>query len=326
MLSGIYLGVDGGGTKTEFVLINGEGRVLGHHQAGNSYYLQIGLTGLHRVLSEGVTTVLAQAGLQSGDVTYAFFGLPAYGEDSELQTVLDNAPYAVLGHRRYQCGNDMIGGWAGSLAASDGINIVAGTGSIGYGERRGLNARSGGWGEFFSDEGSAYWIAIQGLNTFTRMSDGRLPQGPLHAIFRKHFDLFADLDICARLMGTGEPPTRDELAALSLLVVRAAEAGDAAAVNIFDRAAHELAGIVEAIRLRLGYGADEPVQLSYSGGVFRCGALILEPFQHHLDDFSKSYRLTAPVYDPGIGSALYAARLANEPLDDTALANLPRLS
>ncbi|MEI9903464.1 MAG: BadF/BadG/BcrA/BcrD ATPase family protein [Asticcacaulis sp.] len=73
----------------------------------------------------------------------------------------------------------MICGWAGSLAGADGINIVAGTGSIGYGERLGRGARAGGWGEVFSDEGSAYWIAVQGLAAFARMSDGRLAKGPL---------------------------------------------------------------------------------------------------------------------------------------------------
>ena len=71
----------------------------------------------------------------------------------------------------------------GRSAGEDGINIVAGTGSIGYGERRGKTARAGGWGEVFGDEGSAYWIAVQGLNVFTRMSDGRLPKGSLHAAF-----------------------------------------------------------------------------------------------------------------------------------------------
>ena len=72
---------------------------------------------------------------------------------------LDAMPAALLGHRRYRCGNDMVCAWAGSLGGEDGINIVAGTGSIGYGERAGASARAGGWGEVFGDEGSAYWIA-----------------------------------------------------------------------------------------------------------------------------------------------------------------------
>ena len=52
----------------------------------------------------------------------------------------------------------------GSLAGEDGINVISGTGSMTYGERQGLGHRVGGWGELFGDEGSAYWVATQGLN------------------------------------------------------------------------------------------------------------------------------------------------------------------
>ena len=83
----------------------------------------------------------------------------------------------------------MVCGWAGSLGAEDGINIVAGTGSIGYGQRGSVSARAGGWGEAFSDEGSAYWIAMQGLNAYSRMSDGRLPKGPLHTLINEALNL-----------------------------------------------------------------------------------------------------------------------------------------
>jgi N-acetylglucosamine kinase-like BadF-type ATPase len=164
--AGCFLGVDGGGTKTAFVLTGADGRELARHEGGSSYHIQVGFEALHALLQEGVQAVLAKAGASAEDVIFAFFGLPAYGEDTQVQPFLDVMPEAVLGHHRYACGNDMICGWAGSLGGEDGINIVAGTGSIGYGERQGLSARAGGWGEVFSDEGSAYWIAVQGLNAF----------------------------------------------------------------------------------------------------------------------------------------------------------------
>src|SRR5690606_26422220 len=170
---------------------------------------------------------------------WAFFGLPAYGEDSAVAPQLDALPAGILGHARYRCGNDMVCGWAGSLACADGINIVAGTGSIGYGQRRGVAARAGGWGEALSDEGSAHWIAMRGLNAYSRMSDGRLPKGPLHAIFNAHFGLDNDLEICAHVYG--DNCARDRLARLSLQVAEAARAGDAKATEIYRDAGDELA-------------------------------------------------------------------------------------
>ena len=175
---------------------------------------------------------------------FAFFGLPAFGEDNVVDPQLERHCRRLLGHDRFLCGNDMICGWAGSLACADGINLVCGTGSIGYGERQGRAARVGGWGEVFSDEASAYWIAIQGLNAFTRMSDGRMPKGPLHAGVsasaraRRRSRHLRESDGRERL-------ERDGIAGLAPIVAEAVAAGDPAAIAIHDLAADELAAMAE---------------------------------------------------------------------------------
>ena len=187
-------------------------------------------------------------------------------------------PAEFLGHRRYRCGNDMVSTWAGSLAGEDGIGIVAGTGSIGYGERAGRSARAGGWGEQFSDEGSAYWIAIRGLNAFSRMSDGRMPHGPLHRILAREFRLTDDLELCAFLSRRRRADPRSNRVILP--AGRAAvDEGDEQALAIFEAAGRELAAIAGSIRTALGYVAGEQVPLSYSGGVFETGERILAPLR-----------------------------------------------
>ncbi|MBB3343025.1 BadF/BadG/BcrA/BcrD ATPase family protein [Luteimonas sp. RC10] len=314
-----YLGVDGGGTKTRFVLLDGEGGVRAEVQRGTAYHPQIGLDGVRALLADGIDAVTRQAQATPDGIAYAFFGLPAHGEDAVATPQLDAMPEALLGHRRYRCDNDMVCGWAGSLACADGINIVAGTGSIAYGQRQGRQARAGGWGEVFSDEGSAYWIAIQGLNAFSRMSDGRLPRGPLHAALRAHFDLADDLDLCARVYGA-QALTRDRIAQLSLQVAQAAEAGDDAARAIFERAGQELAAIVDAVRRALEFGDDAQVPVTCSGGAFGAGALLQAPLAAALQATGVGFELRAPRYAPHHGAALYAMRLAGHPLPGTIAA------
>jgi N-acetylglucosamine kinase-like BadF-type ATPase len=315
----LFLGVDGGGTKTQFVLVDGDGNLAASYEGPSSYHLEIGIDGLRNVLANGLAALFRQAGIDGSAVAYAFFGIPAHGEDSTAQVLLDAMPEPLLGHRRYRCGNDMVCAWAGSLAGEDGINIVAGTGSIGYGERQGKSARAGGWGEVFGDEGSAYWVAVQGLNIFTRMSDGRLPRGPLYADFRASFGLSADLDLCAKVMNAH---TRGGIAAVSQLVTRAAQDGDISAIRIFDDAARELAAIAEAVRRALEFEPGEGVPLSYSGGVFNAGALILRPLQHHLEGQSGAYHLQVPILAPSGGAAIYAAKLSAHPLSAAAIRRL----
>lgn len=300
----IFLGVDGGGTKTEFLCIDEAGEVVGRQVEGTTYHLQVGLDGAVRALEAGIAGACAQAGVTPADLAFAFFGLPAFGEDAAIDPQLDAQCRRLLGHDRCLCGNDMVCGWAGSLACEDGINLVAGTGSIGYGERRGGAARAGGWGEVFSDEGSAYWIAIQGLNAFTRMSDGRLAKGALHDIFRSKLELNDDLDICAKVMGQNGME-RDGIAALAPLVAEAVAAGDPAAIAIHDGAAAELAGIAEALRRDLGFAGDEPVPFSWSGGVLTNDQSVRSRLKAHLQA-AGPYRLVEPRHSPAYGAALYA--------------------
>jgi N-acetylglucosamine kinase-like BadF-type ATPase len=304
----IFLGVDGGGTKTEFVCIDERRQVVARALTGTTYHLQVGLDEAIRRLGEGVDAVCGQLGIVAGDLGHAFFGLPAFGEDAAIDPRLDAACGRLLGHDRYRCDNDMVCGWAGSLACADGINLVAGTGSIGYGERQGRKARVGGWGEIFSDEGSAYWIAIQGLNAFTRMSDGRLAEGPLKRIFTRELGLAVDLDLCARVMGeTGMP--RDQVAGLARLVSLAADEGDRVALAILERAGSELAEMAHALRRRLGFEPQEPVQISWSGGVLSQQQTVRASLVAHLDRHGP-YEIVTPRYTPGVGAALYAALLA----------------
>ncbi|MHB1057417.1 MAG: N-acetylglucosamine kinase [Rhodanobacter sp.] len=309
----VYLGVDGGGTKTRFALIDGDGRLLGEAELGTTYHPHVGLDGVRAILARGIADVLGTAGRTPADIRHAFFGLPAYGEDSRATAQLQACPAAILGHHRYTCDNDMVCGWAGSLACADGINIVAGTGSIGYGQRQGIAARAGGWGEAFSDEGSAYWIAMRGLNAYSRMSDGRLPRGPLHAIFNAHFQLDSDLDICAHVYG-GSTYARGELAQLSRQVAEAARAGDGMAAAIFRDAGRELACICDTLRLALHFAAGEPVPVSYSGGAFNADELLLAPLRDELLAASPHFDIRLPRYVPHYGAALYAARLAHHPI------------
>lgn len=318
----MFLGVDGGGTKTAFALIDRLGQVLARNEQSSAYYLEVGMDGAAAVLARGCAGLFAAAGVTADDVAFAFFGLPAYGEDRAVQAQLDALPRAVLGHDRYLCDNDMVCSWAGSLACADGISVIAGTGSMAYGRIGGQGARAGGWGELFSDEGSAYWIARAGLALFSRMSDGRAPRGPLHGLMRTRLALQDDLDLCQVVYGElkGE---RSKVAALSRLVSEAAALGDAQAAAILVSAALEVAALVDAVRGQLGVDRGTDVTVSYSGGLFGVEGPLRAPFARVLAASSAgAYRLMAPRLPPVLGAAVYAAHQVGIPLDAVALERL----
>ena len=316
-----YLGVDGGGTKTRFLLLDETGTVLAAHTEGPAYHVEIGAEALRSMLGQGIKTTLRRGGVAASHLTFAFLGLPAYGEDRAAVPLLDAAPSRALPAARYRVGNDMVCGWAGALAGEDGINVVAGTGSIAYGEYQGRSARAGGWGELFSDEGSAYWLAREGLRLFSRMSDGRTPRGALYELVRQQFGLQNDLDLCGALYGKSAAQ-RSQFAQLSKLVTEAASAGDEQAAALFGRAAHELAEIVDAVRDQLQVPQATELAVSYSGGLFQLGDLLLTPLQAALTGTPRKYRFLGARLPPDAGAALQAAKLSGTPLTAGSIAML----
>ena len=318
-----FLGVDGGGTKTRFLLVDESGKVLASHLEGPAYYLEIGLHGLREMLTRGIGQTLQEGRVSEQALSRAFLALPAYGEDSSLLPDLDDAAAQALPHRRYSCGNDMVCGWAGALAGADGINIVSGTGSIAYGEFAGHDARAGGWGELFSDEGSSYWLAREGLRLFARMSDGRSPRGSLYEHVRRHFSLRSDLDLCAAIYGK-IAAQRSQFAQLSRLVIVAAKDGDRAALALIESGAQELADIVDAVRHQLPIPAAATVAVSASGGMFQPENGLREPFEAELQRRCARYRFVPALFPPDVGAVIQAARLDGTPLSPASLEALAR--
>jgi N-acetylglucosamine kinase-like BadF-type ATPase len=319
----IFLGVDGGGTKTALCLVSGDGDLLGRHETGPSYFAGppgAGPRHVAGVLADAVPALCSSAGVTPQQIDYAFFGIPAYGELSADRPLLDEAPRAVLGHDRYRVDNDVVCGWAGSLALADGINVVAGTGSIAYGRNGDRGARVGGWGELFGDEGSGYWIGLRALGVFSQLSDGRLPWSLFGDLVRERLGLAGDfdlLDVVQHRWGS----ERSRIAALSRLVVEAEQAGDPQAGSIISEAADQLARHVTAVRSRVGFADDLAVPVSYSGGVFNASS-VQTAFTRRLAEAPGRYELRMPRFDPAIGAALYAGALGGSPLTDSALDQL----
>jgi N-acetylglucosamine kinase-like BadF-type ATPase len=314
----VYLGVDGGGTKTAFCLLGSDGSVLAQARTASTYYLMSGIGIVEPLLRAGVEEVCRAAGTTPGEISHAFFGIPTYGEVSGDLAELDAIPGRVLGTDRYACGNDMVCGWAGSLGGLDGVNVVAGTGSIAYGENQGRSARAGGWGEVFGDEGSGYWVGVQGLQAFSRMGDGRAPAGPLQDVLRSALDLGTDLDVVDVVLNRWHGD-RGRIAALSLAVAEAADVEvatghDGAALGILRAAGRELALLVEVEARALAFDPSHPVRVSYSGGMFD-NPHVLRSFRGALAAAPREHDLRDPVLPPHLGAAVHAARLAGHPLD-----------
>jgi len=197
--------------------------------------------------------------------------------------------------------NDVVVGWAGSLECSEGVHLVAGTGAISYGRTNdGREARANGWSEFFGDEGSCYWIGKQAMSLFSQQADGRKPKGALYEIVRNELNLKSDLEFID-VVENNYAPYRDKVASFQLFAQKAALLGDNEAKKLYFRAAQYLADSAFAIIKKLGW-ENKNVPVSYYGGLFKTGDLILDPLKDCLKVINCT--LIAPKYTAAEGALL----------------------
>src|SRR6056297_3515861 len=299
-----YLGVDGGGTKTAFVLIDKSGNVCSYTKMKSCHYIQVGFEKFKEIIKNGIKKVCELNDCRIDEISYSFLGLPGFGENKEDEAKLVKIVEDILNSKNFQCGNDVEAGWAGSLACEPGINIVGGTGAIGFGkDHTGNSARASGWGYYCGDEGSAYWLGKKLISYFSKEADGRLTKTPLYNIVKDEFDLKRDFDLITVVYEELEMK-RDKVASIATLLYKAAQLNDKHAINLYKRAGYEHSLTVKAIINKLSFNESNKILVSYSGGVFKAGKYVLEPFKKHLSNLNM--KLIRPRLLPVTGAALYA--------------------
>ena len=114
----IFIGCDGGSTKTEWLLCNERGRVLAHRTFSGCNCAFLGEDGFARLMADSAESLLADAGINAADVASAMFALTGYGEIPGTESSFPAALRAALpGCGQILIDNDSVAGWAGSLAA-----------------------------------------------------------------------------------------------------------------------------------------------------------------------------------------------------------------
>jgi N-acetylglucosamine kinase-like BadF-type ATPase len=169
------VGVDGGGTKTEAVIMDAHQRVIGEGLAGPSNPLRVGIAGAVTAVREAIDSACAMAKLRRSDLVAAQIGL-AGARRRELRERMRET-LTPLGIGDVEVVTDADIALYGATDGAPGLVVIAGTGSICCG----INARrkrscAGGWGPVAGDEGGGAWLARRALRAIAYAFDGRGPK------------------------------------------------------------------------------------------------------------------------------------------------------
>jgi N-acetylglucosamine kinase-like BadF-type ATPase len=205
-----------------------------------------------------------------------------------------------LGAERVAIASDAVTSLLGALAGRPGVVVAAGTGSVTLaGDGGGRWAKVDGWGSLLGDAGSGFAVGRAGLEEALRAADGR---GGSEALLRAAEAEHGSLQVLLTHV-YGAVSSSRAVAAFAPHVAEAARAGDERAAAIWRRAGEELALSAAAAARRL-FGEDDPVEVSYVGGLFAAGELLLAPFSRGVRGVLPQASVVAPR-----GSSLEGARV-----------------
>jgi N-acetylglucosamine kinase-like BadF-type ATPase len=293
-----YIGIDGGATKTLLCAAANNSLSLCYAETSGASWREYGASGVAQKLRTAVDALIGD-----GQIAGIAMGLPCYGESINGDRDLEEAVHKIFPDIPVYITNDVEVGWAGSMALMPGINIVAGTGSIAFGKDiHDKTARSGGWSEFFGDEGSCYWVGRKVMELFSKQSDGRLPKDELYEIVFRELKLKNDFDFID-IISAHYRNYRKQVASLQVLAEKAALAGASSAVALYDEAVRELSLLVNAVRNQLDF-TESPFCVSYSGGLFLAEKFVIPQFSREIEKMGG--KLVSPRFGPEEGALLLA--------------------
>ncbi|MEH2232203.1 MAG: BadF/BadG/BcrA/BcrD ATPase family protein [Nostoc sp.] len=308
------LGIDGGGSKTICVLMDDLHLVQGRAEAGPSNYQSIGIEATLQSIKTAIKNAVEAAIItNSVNIDAICLGLAGVGRATDIEVVkslvkeLQNNKLPItwaLQPANIVICNDALIALVGGIGQPVGIVVASGTGSIVFGRNHeGHTKRVGGWGYILGDEGSAYKIAIAGMNAALKSYDGREIPTSLLEGFKQHLDLESIEDLI-EVIYRQEWGVK-QIAALAPVVDFAAASGDIVANIIIDDAVKELvkatSTVIDAI-----FSADSVLEVVTTGSVWRGRCKIHERFAASLVNKFPNVNVIFPRYEPAYGAGLLA--------------------
>jgi N-acetylglucosamine kinase-like BadF-type ATPase len=293
------LGFDGGGTKTECVLMDESGVVLARSRSGPSNAVNVGAQASAAALAEAGSEALRAAAKPASDVAYILAGISGAGEPTvraEIQASLKPSfPKASV-----VVTSDLILS-LGATGEIPSVVVIAGTGSAVLGRTSPLKlARAGGFGPIIGDPGSANDIGRKttALCFQKFLNNEKFPLADeICRAFACTWDQFVDL-------------ARQEPAVIFPkifpIVAKAAESGDPAARALLTSAAQDLQEQVREVLHQLQL-QNANLFLAKTGGVFDGSAFLNEQFDRLVRQIVSKVRI-GPLPRPVAESAAQLAR------------------
>lgn len=290
----LLVGIDAGGTKTDVVLCNGAGEVLGRTFRGTGNPNDIGTLACAQMMLDGIREL---CGERTPDAVFA--GVSGAGSGNNSQEIR-RALLSALQNSRVEVGTDALNLLASGKSEGDTAALICGTGTALFLERKGELKRIGGWGYLFDDGGSAYDLGRGAIRAALAVEEGLIEDCPLYRRLTESLGRDAHASLADIYKGG-----KAHVASFAQMTVECAESGDGVAQRILMQS---VSAIGKRVELAVSLYGDIP-ELVSGGGLFNSAyftSLLSEEVRAH------GAELYIPSLPQSFGACVRAAALCGK--------------
>ena len=289
------LGVEGGGTKTAWALVE----TVGNASGAEFCVLKQGKlppSNFRLTVPERLRAILAELPKKIDRVGVFLAGC----RTQEDRRVLREICLEIWPNAKVVTGSDRQSGLAAALDHADGIVVNAGSGSSVTGRRGDKIERAGGWGHILGDAGGGYSLSVQALRLILREHDLHRIELDFTAKILRALSL-NNFDELVRWVQTAD---KMEIAMLAPVVFETAACGGARMMEIIEEGAGVLCEYTEAVADRLHLLAPKVILI---GGLFYRDSIYTHAFRRRLKKNLPDARITTAERAPELGAVWLAA-------------------
>ncbi|EZH64899.1 hypothetical protein DH09_20540 [Bacillaceae bacterium JMAK1] len=296
------IAIDGGGTKTNAVLVHNQ-TVVAYTKVEGTNLASIDASKIQAVLKKAMNDLETQAEEAYASVSAVFAGMSGGGRTTEQLRVKRSLQPYVSDKATIIVDSDVISALYSGTYGESGIVSIAGTGAVVYGlNDRNEQARVGGWGYLFEDAGSGFELGRQALLRSMQNEDQNRTLSRLDQAVLRHYNVKTMQALIPIIYEVDKE--RERIASFSPVLSQLANVGDFEATEIIAHARTKQSDAIKHVRSQL-FQQDETCSIVLAGSVYQ-ELHLWKPFFEEAIDHVKVIR---PKYSP-IAGAIVACDLA----------------
>lgn len=300
----LYLGIDGGGTKTKVNIIDENKKLIFENITGPSSIDTVSHDETYSSILDALNPYIKKVATLHFDSVFIGLG-GIVSEDDELlvKDILLKIP-GIDNKTKIMAKNDMENALYSGLTFDYGITLICGTGMVAFGKNKHMQHKCGGWGYKEGELGSSFHLGTEAIQYAVRAFDSRLKSTDFTDMLLTTLNIKHKEDIITSINSLYDQRTL--IAGLAPIVTKYANLGDTYAKEICDHATDECALAIHGVYKYLGL---KEATITIVGSLGNAPGYFRNQLQEKIRLISKDLIIQSPIVDPCYAAALKALTL-----------------